>query len=377
MDLKGSLLLCGKSGTGKTRLAVNWLKAQNLPFKLISYGQLLQPDTLIYESPRRKLLTLLQGAEVDGTAVLLFVRIEDFLEDAALWIIFQEYLAGSGESGALKIIATVAKDSKWLPSLKHYFHAVLQVDEAFNATAEAAKMIKFEGLTPEEAQMKLRGLKAVNSSPAALTLDSIFGVPQGIKAFLLESATFKRSIRGVLLSGPPGTGKTRLAAALAGSLGAAVKVLNLASSDLLRAEVGRSEELLREAFGAARAASPAMIFLDEIEALCPEQADLGHLSTILDQFCAEFDALERDTEGDCQVFVLAATNFPEKLNRRLKQAGRLECQIELGLPGAEERREILANELKSRLDSDTLSRLVNETEGFSPAQIVQFCKSRI
>lgn len=366
-EFKGNLLLTGPNGSGKAQMLVSCLKKVNFSFKLISYGHLLLSEGLVYGSPRRKLLRIIQTAELDGTKVFLFTHLENFLEDAAIWLILKEYLL----QAHFRVIATIAKESKWLSVLREFFDFSLEIEGGAAAAQEASNMIKFEGKTEQEAQNHLRGVEQELRRRDLLTLDSLFGVPEETKKFLLEAASFKKNVRGVLLSGPPGTGKTRLAAALAGSLGDSVKVFNLASSDLLRAEIGHSEEMLREAFGAARAASPSMIFLDEIEALFP-QRDPGHLSTILEQFVAEFDALER--EGG-KVFVLAATNFPEKLNRRLLQAGRLEVRIEIGLPGPQERRAILTNLLKG--EDYNLDEIVKKTSGFTPAKIVKIVKDSV
>lgn len=358
-------MLTGPSGSGKARTAQACLQAQKFPFKFISYAQLLVSEGPLYESPRLKLLRLLQTAELDGCQFVLLAHIEDFLEDATVWLILQEYLRSSS---SFRFISTVSSASRWLPKLRNIFSFVLEVEESL----------------PSHKPIDDSWQLAMPSKESKLTLDTLYGVPARIKEALLKMATFqleKLNVRGVLLSGPPGTGKTRLAAALAGSLGDAVKVYNLAASDLLRAEIGQSEERIREAFRAARATNPSLIFFDEIEALFPER-DPGHLGTVLDQLVAEFDAMEREDGQDCRVFVLAATNFPEKLNHRLRQAGRLEIELEIGLPGPEERAEILEKELLRRddrsIDWDSfpdstafMKKLVADTEGFTPAKIVK------
>ena len=206
-----------------------------------------------------------------------------------------------------------------------------------------------------------------------LNLETFYGIDEEIKKSLLEST--KRS-RGALLYGPPGTGKTRLALALAGSLGKGTRFISLAAADLLRAEIGTSEIKLKEAFNMAKASQPAIIFFDEIDALFPENPPF-HLLSLQHQLIAEFDTMEREphfTGKSFKVFVLAASNHLRKISKRILSVERIEEQFEIKLPDFKGRFDILKKDLL-KTDSNTnftdefIKELANKTVNKSPADL--------
>ncbi|MDP2663777.1 MAG: AAA family ATPase, partial [Dehalococcoidia bacterium] len=135
-----------------------------------------------------------------------------------------------------------------------------------------------------------------------------------------------RPPRGILLSGPPGAGKTFLAKAVASQSG--VNFISIKGPALLSKWVGESEKAVREVFHKARQASPCIVFFDEIDALAPARGS-GHDSSLTDrvisQLLTELDGIE-ELQG---VIVLAATNRPDLVDPALLRPGRFDIRIEL------------------------------------------------
>ncbi|CCL99759.1 uncharacterized protein FIBRA_01781 [Fibroporia radiculosa] len=150
--------------------------------------------------------------------------------------------------------------------------------------------------------------------------------------------------RGVLLHGPPGTGKTHLARAIAASAHSAVLVIN--GPELSSAYHGETESKLRDVFAEARARSPCIIVLDEVDALCPRREDgpggevekrvVAQLLTIMDGMDS---ALENKSHE--RIVVVATTNRPNAIDPALRRPGRFDREIEIGIPDAEARFSIL------------------------------------
>ena len=175
--------------------------------------------------------------------------------------------------------------------------------------------------------------------------------------------------RGVLMVGPPGTGKTLLARAVAGE--AAVPFFALTGSSFVELFVGVGAARMRDLFTAARKVAPAIIFIDEIDAI-GQRRGAGYVSNdereqTLNQLLAEMDGFE----PTASVVVLAATNRPETLDPALLRPGRFDRQVEIPLPNLRERAAILAihargKHLAADVDVDAIGRA---TPGFSGADL--------
>ena len=176
-------------------------------------------------------------------------------------------------------------------------------------------------------------------------------------------------IKGILLAGPPGCGKTLLAKALASQSG--VNFISVKGPELLSKYVGESERALREVFHKARQAAPCMIFFDEIDALAPARgmggSDAGVSERVLSQFLTELDGIE-ELKG---VLVLAATNRADRLDPAVLRPGRFEEIITFPLPDEEDRQAILAVHLRGKPLAATLTvaELAARTEGLTGAQL--------
>lgn len=181
--------------------------------------------------------------------------------------------------------------------------------------------------------------------------------------------------KGALLVGPPGTGKTLLAKAVAGE--AKVPFFSLSGSDFVEMFVGVGASRVRDLFKQAKEKSPAIIFIDEIDAVGRARGKNNFSGSnderenTLNQLLTEMDGFGTNTN----VIVLAATNRADVLDKALMRAGRFDRQIYVDLPDIRERREIFEVHLKPLKKGDDLDTefLAKQTPGFSGADIANVC----
>ena len=150
---------------------------------------------------------------------------------------------------------------------------------------------------------------------------------------------------GLLLYGPPGCGKTFLAKALAGELGAAF--ISAGLSEILDMWIGSSERNVHELFTQARQAAPCVLFLDEIDALGQKRTQTRNSSmrSVVNQLLTELDGIASDNEG---VYVLAATNQPWDIDPALRRPGRLDRTVLVLPPDTKARESIFRSNLAHR-----------------------------
>ena len=196
--------------------------------------------------------------------------------------------------------------------------------------------------------------------------------------FLKNPDRYKRAgavaPRGVLMVGPPGTGKTLLARAVAGE--ASVPFFSVTGSSFVEMFVGVGAARVRDLFGEARKRAPAIIFVDEIDAIGQRRGGAGAVANdereqTLNQLLAEMDGFDMSVG----IVVLAATNRPEILDPALLRPGRFDRQVTIPLPTLSERLAVLAVHCRDkRLGPDVnLEVVARGTPGFSGADLANLC----
>lgn len=177
--------------------------------------------------------------------------------------------------------------------------------------------------------------------------------------------------RGILMYGPPGTGKTLIARAVANETGAFFFLIN--GPEIMSKMAGESESNLRKAFEEAEKNSPAIIFIDEIDAIAPKREKTnGEVERrVVSQLLTLMDGMKARSN----VVVMAATNRPNSIDPALRRFGRFDREIDIGIPDPVGRLEILRIHTKNmKLDEDVdLEKIASETHGYVGSDIASLC----
>lgn len=224
--------------------------------------------------------------------------------------------------------------------------------ESEAATHQQPSTADEEGETADEAD-------APDSTPT-LTFDDVAGMDDLKKQLDEEVITpfgnpeYEKydigAVTGVLLYGPPGTGKSYVARATAGELGC--RFLSVNTSDVVSDVVGRSVQNLQDVFDRARETQPAVVFLDEIDAIAPSRGE-QNMSQSQQQVVNTLLTELSEIDGSDDILVMAATNRPDQLDDALKRSGRFDTTIKIGMPDRETRLAILEQGLsESKVSSE-------------------------
>jgi SpoVK/Ycf46/Vps4 family AAA+-type ATPase len=185
---------------------------------------------------------------------------------------------------------------------------------------------------------------------------------------------YGKSLRGgLLLYGPPGCGKTFIARAVAGELGA--KFIAVSFADIIDMFVGQSERNIHELFEIARRNAPCVLFLDEVDAIGQKRSQLRHtpMRSAVNQLLLELDDISGNNEG---VFLLAATNHPWDVDSALRRPGRFDRTLLVLPPDGAAREGVFRYHLKDRpVAGIDLGKLAKQTEGYSGADIAHICET--
>jgi len=226
--------------------------------------------------------------------------------------------------------------------------------------------------------------RAYDAEHTGLTLADVAGLDEVKKrleaAFLAPMRNpelrklYGKSLRGgLLLYGPPGCGKTFIARAVAGELGA--RFITVSFADLIDMFVGRSERNIHELFEVARRNAPCVVFLDEVDAIGQKRSQLRNtpMRSAVNQLLLELDDVASDNTG---VFLLAATNHPWDVDSALRRPGRFDRTLLVLPPDGPAREGVFRYHLRGRpVAGIDLSRLSRLTDGYSGADIAHICET--
>ncbi|KAI8097560.1 uncharacterized protein BX664DRAFT_293163 [Halteromyces radiatus] len=201
------------------------------------------------------------------------------------------------------------------------------------------------------------------------TLQTLISLPLQRPDLFQYGILKKNFISGVLLFGPPGTGKTMLAKAVAKESGS--RMLEIQASDVYEMYVGEGEKNVKAIFSLARKLSPCVIFIDEVDSLMnrrQSEATSNAHREIINQFMVEWDGLSSDNQG---VMVMAATNRPFDLDDAVLR--RMPRRVLVDLPKKEDRTEILKKLLKDEDYNISVEKLAQATPHYSGSDLKNLC----
>ncbi len=180
-----------------------------------------------------------------------------------------------------------------------------------------------------------------------------------------------RNINGILLFGPPGTGKTMLMKSIEESIGE-FRMISISGSDISREGLEKAVETIKEIFDRAKENAPSIIFIDEIDSLVPDRERSNELGV---ELTGEF-LREMDSAKEGRVLVIGATNRPDAIDPALLRPGRFDKLIFAPPPGREERVELFRRELGDApgCDKVDVEKIAAKTQGYTGADIANICR---
>ena len=261
-----------------------------------------------------------------------------------------------------------AKIFKWVKFLLYFALVAWVISMVFTFAVEATGAIKkVTGSQNNEAQAQHQTVRFSDVHGCDEAKEELQELVEFLKSPDKFSSLGGKLPKGVLLTGPPGTGKTLLARAVAGEAGVPFFFMSGAEFDEIYVGVGAKR--VRDLFSNARAKAPAIIFIDELDAIGGKrnERDPAYVKQSLNQLLTELDGFSQDTG----VIIIAATNFPKLLDKALTRPGRFDRTVVVPLPDVRGRVEILKHHMKNmklapEVDPTVIAR---RTPGFSGADL--------
>ncbi|KAJ1686002.1 hypothetical protein LUZ63_017392 [Rhynchospora breviuscula] len=335
-----------------------WIRNQKEFFALLLFAVFLLAYRVVSTSKKTSIKEVPYSELVSEIKLGNVASVE--FEEASIWISFhtitspQEEVEASTRNIKYKT-RTIKRDKKFLLGLLH------------------DKEVVYRSVRPSLCRGKYH-----TGTRQIVTFDDVQGV-NSAKVELIEVVNCLRGTldykklgaklpTGILLVGPPGTGKTLLARAVASEAG--VLFFSVSASEFVEVYVGRGASRVRELFKEARGEAPAVVFIDELDAVGTERNDYsGERNQTLNQLLTEMDGFDSDK----QVIVLAATNRLTALDPALLRPGRFSRKVYVGAPNLEGRKKILAVHLRGvplEEEMEVVCDLVaSSTEGFVGADL--------
>ncbi|PWY87581.1 intermembrane space AAA protease IAP-1 [Aspergillus heteromorphus CBS 117.55] len=280
--------------------------------------------------------------------------------------------SGTGAKDApLYVVVEESKTShifRWMKVLVWMVFLWYTIGAALQFLIETSGMLKnLKGAPTNEAQPQQQTVRFSDVHGCDEAKEEL----QELVEFLLNPERFSslggKLPKGVLLVGPPGTGKTLLARAVAGEAG--VPFFYMSGSEFDEVYVGVGAKRVRELFTQARSKSPAIIFIDELDAIGARRndKDAAYVKQTLNQLLTELDGFSQSTG----VIIIAATNFPQLLDKALTRPGRFDRKVAVNLPDVRGRMDILKHHMKEvQISTDVdIAVIARGTPGFSGADL--------
>ncbi len=270
------------------------------------------------------------------------------------------------------ILAKAYYDEKDLRKAKEIYEEVLDYDpDMMDEQLDAAFRIKLDHFEDEYTdshflQKPMMGFKDVGGM-AVVKKEIELKIIKPLEHAELYAQYGKKVGGGLLLYGPPGCGKTFIAKATAGEIDA--HFINVSLNDILDMFIGNSEKNLHDIFEIARANTPCVMFIDEIDALGAKRSDMRQSAgkNVINQFLAELDGLEANNDG---ILIIGATNTPWHLDSAFRRPGRFDRIIFVPPPDLESKIEILKLKLENKPTGKIdLKAVVKNTKDFSGADL--------
>ncbi|RLN98340.1 hypothetical protein BBJ28_00010757 [Nothophytophthora sp. Chile5] len=305
----------------------------------------------------RALLTRCVAAMLDGALVHQGALLSLPLHGVTTVFRVQQVVGGSSNQIIVRMIAAkTALTVNWQDEKPEQRASLADVKSGGDSTANRFDGFASIGGLREE----LKAIREVVEQPLTN--------PEAFARFGLPAP------KGVLLYGPPGTGKTLIARALARELHARVFTIN--GPEVVSKFVGESEANLRAVFARAAREAPSLVFIDELDALCPKR-DAHNVGDMERRLVATLLTLMDGLSGARQVVVLAATNRPNALDPAVRRPGRFDREVEIGIPRASDRLAILQvalRRLPHSLTTTELQQLSASAHGYVGADLSALCK---